>query len=81
MSTLPVADAPFPAAKVIARSAVIGALIVFALITAISIGAGEPLIEAIAIAVLPAVFGGPLIAGLFAMAEYHRYEEAHGRHA
>lgn len=71
-------DEPFPAALVIARSAAIGAAIVFALITAICLGAGRDLVEPIAIAAMPAIFGGPLIAGLFAIGEYHQYEARHG---
>lgn len=67
-------DEPFPAALVIARSAAI----VFALITAICLGAGRDLVESIAIAAMPAIFGGPLIAGLFAIGEYHQYEARHG---
>ncbi len=80
-TTLPVDDDPLPAAKVIARSAALGALIVFVLITAISMAAGEPLLISVAIAAMPAIFAGPLIAGMFAIGEYHRFEEAHGRHA
>lgn len=72
------AEAATHAAKVIARGAALGALIVFALITGICLSNGLTPAESMAIAAMPAIFGGPLVAGLFIMAEYHKYEQQQG---
>ena len=57
---------------------VIVLFIVFALIAAICLANGLDPAEAAAIAAMPAIFGGPLVAGLFIMAEYHKWEQAQG---
>ncbi len=60
------------------RGAALGAFIVFALIVGICLANGLDPIEAVAIAAMPAIFGGPLVAGLFIMADYHKYEQQQG---
>ena len=74
-------DTAAHALKVIVRGAVLGALIVLALITAICLANGLTIVESVAIAAMPALFGGPLVAGLFIMADYHKYEQQQHVHS
>ncbi|MEZ5204331.1 MAG: hypothetical protein R2701_08100 [Acidimicrobiales bacterium] len=72
------ADESFDAVGIIARASVYGALIVFALIVAVCLVTGQEWVDALAIAAMPALFAGPLAAGLIVMTKLHHYEELHG---
>lgn len=73
-------DAPFDAAHVIGRGAVLGTLIAFAITFVAAMIAGVEPLEAAGIAALPALFAGPLVAGLLIMANYESYLRRHGGH-
>lgn len=70
----------FDAARIITRNAVLGMLIAFAIVVAVSLIAGEKLIDSAAIASMPALFAGPFVAGLMTVVEYHHFEERQGAH-
>jgi hypothetical protein len=73
-------DAPFDALKVITRNALLGALIAFAITVVVCLVSGQKLIDAVAVAAMPALFAGPLVAGTLTVAEHHRYEERRAIH-
>lgn len=69
---------PFDAARVIARSGILGALVAFAITVVVALIAGQDLVNAAAIASMPALFAGPLVAGLFVMTTWHHHQERYG---
>lgn len=65
---------PFDAARVIARSGFLGALVAFVITVVVSLIAGQNLVNSAAIASMPALFAGPLVAGLFVMTNWHNHQ-------
>ena len=72
--------APFDATRIIARNGVLGALIAFAITFVVCLLAGQGPVVAAGVSFMPALFAGPLVAGLITVINYHTYEEAHGAH-
>lgn len=70
----------FDAAHVIARGALLGALIVFAISFGASLLAGVEPLEAAGIAAMPALFTGPLAAGMIIIANYESFLKRTGTH-
>lgn len=79
-SAAPADDAPFDATRVIARNGVLGALIAFAITFAVCLIDGQGPVVAAGVSAMPALFAGPLVAGLMTVIEYHHYEESHPAH-
>lgn len=77
-------DAPatetFDATRVIVRGALLGTLIVFAISFAASMLAGVEPIEAVGIALMPAIFTGPLAAGMIIIGNYESFLKRTGSH-
>jgi len=73
-------DEKFNAMGVIARSAVLGFLIAFVITAAVTLIAGQNLLVAAGVALMPALFAGPFVAGLLVVISYHHYEESHPSH-
>jgi hypothetical protein len=77
-------DAPatetFDATHVIVRGALLGALIVFAISFGASMLAGVKPIEAAGIALMPAIFTGPLAGGMIIVANYESFLKRTGGH-
>ena len=73
-------DAPFDATRVIARNGVLGAIVAFAITFVVCLLAGQGPVVAAGVSSMPALFAGPLVAGLMTVIEYHHYEESHPAH-
>jgi hypothetical protein len=73
-------DDTFDAAHVIGRGAVLGALVAFAITFGASMIAGVQPLEAAGIAAMPAIFAGPLVAGMIIITNYESYLRRHGHH-
>lgn len=65
-------QSPLVLADVITRNVVIGVIAMLAATAGIALLAGTSPGEALAIAAVPAVFGGPFIGGLLTMVQVHR---------
>lgn len=74
------APEPFPIGPTLVRNSILGALIAFALTFGICLLSGQEVLDAAGVAAMPALFAGPLVAGMLTVTNYNSYQERHGLH-